>query len=156
MTVQTPANPGPGNPEKKPGGAVARAVRDQRALQLRLAGLSFPAIAAELGWKSKASAFEAVNRALTEHAATTEQERERYRREQVARIETWLAPLTRRILQGDDKAVNAGVRLLERQARLLGLDAPTRVTVSDTMDGEIEALLQSIAALPQPADTRES
>ena len=40
-----------------------------------------------------------------------------------------LLPLGRRVQTGDEKAVDRALRIMERRARLLGLDAPASVEV---------------------------
>jgi hypothetical protein len=42
------------------------------------------------------------------------------------------------------RATDSIRRLLERQAKLLGLDAPVKVQVSDEIDEQIEALLSQM------------
>jgi hypothetical protein len=47
-------------------------------------------------------------------------------------------------------AVDRLVKIAQRRARLLGLDAPVEIRVSDAVDAEIAALAAQIAQLPPP------
>jgi hypothetical protein len=65
-------------------------------------------------------------------------------------LETLLTSVWGKAQQPSDpdhlKAIETARKLLERQARLLGLDAPLRVAVSDEVDAQIETLLAEMQA----------
>ena len=54
---------------------------------------------------------------------------------EVARLDAMLLPLWRRVQQGDERAVDRALKIMERRARLLGLDAPSKSEQSGS-DGE--------------------
>lgn len=146
-------------------------LRDARALELRRAGMSYTAVAKELG-VAYSSAYEMVHRALRDQAREGLEEARQIELERLDRaqraVEQVLA--TRHILvqQGnvikdprtgqpmlDDapilSAVDRVVKLSKRRSELLGLDAPTRVeqevTVTDGgVDAEIRALVAAMGA----------
>ena len=53
----------------------------------------------------------------------------------------------RRAKDGDTKAIDSALRIMERRAKLLGLDAPTRVNVNEQeVRAEVESLLRQLAS----------
>ena len=54
---------------------------------------------------------------------------------EAARLDAMLLPLWRRVQQGDERAVDRALKIMERRARLLGLDAPSKSEQSGS-DGE--------------------
>lgn len=111
--------PAKGQPE-------SAAVRRQTALDLRCAGNGYRAIGKQLG-VSHVQAFRDVQQAIDEINALTHKTAERVRDLEVQRLDRLTLALWPRARQGDDKAVRALVALMDRRARLLGLDAPTKL-----------------------------
>lgn len=70
-----------------------------------------------------------------------------WRGEQLATLDAVIDGMMPRALAGDPRAGEAIVRALERTARTLGTDAPTRanVTVTDEMTARIKALAEELA-----------
>jgi NAD(P)H-hydrate repair Nnr-like enzyme with NAD(P)H-hydrate epimerase domain len=70
-----------------------------------------------------------------------------WRGEALATCDTIVDGLMPKILAGDPRAAEAAVRAIERTAKLLGLDAPTRIsaTVTDEMTARIKALAEELA-----------
>ena len=102
--------------------------REQRGLELRLAGASYVQIAEALGM-TPGGAFKVVDRALRRQAAETDEKVEALRSLELSRLERLHLALWSRGKDGDVKAVQTLLRLAERRARLLGLDAPLRTTI---------------------------
>jgi hypothetical protein len=152
---------------------VAQIERDSQAVELRRRGLSYRQIAAQLEWKNQASAYEAVKRGLAD--AITEPAAE-VRRLELDRLDEYqrhalrvLATPHWTVSQGvvvkledangaeqplaDDAPVLAAldrlIKISERRARLLGLDAPARTRVEviteDAVDAAIRQLEREIA-----------
>lgn len=134
--------------------------RGLRCLELRMAGWSFAAIAAEVGYHDKSGAKKAYERALAEWRDDLANDVATHRAEQLMRIERIIRSLWPRAIDRNDPEHLAYVdrvnRQLERQARLLGLDAPVKVTVSDETDQEIETLLETMAELERKHALREA
>ena len=125
-------------------------MRDARALELRCAGATYWNIAQALGFRSKGSAHRAVERALQAEIGSVSDIRERYRRTQIARCQRLVRATWPAALKGDLGAISVVVKILEREARLLGLDAPATMSVSVRthdhlleMLGELEELIHA-------------
>lgn len=108
--------------------------REKRAVELRKAGLDYRTIAHQLGFNDPKWAYRLVQRALdrTLREAGTEQIRD-FEGDRLDKLQAAVWP---RALQGDIPAVNAVLRIMERRARLFGLDAPVQVQATvETFDG---------------------
>lgn len=144
---------------------AATAERRAKAVQLKIEGADYATIAAELGYSDQAAAHKDITRAL--EAAVTQQHKavEILRQEELMRldllwVEVW-AVLKRehvtvsngRLVRGEDgrplrddgpilQAVDRLQRILERRAKYLGLDAPTKheVLTLDAIDRAIQEL----------------
>lgn len=107
-------------PRRRPDRATLNA-RYQRALELRQAGLTYSQIADALGYKSTMSAWCAVESALNRRLV----ERGRNARSMdAARLDDLLKAVWAQALEGNEKAIDRALRILQRRAQLLGLDAP--------------------------------
>jgi preprotein translocase subunit SecD len=125
---------------------VAAHDRQLRALELRKAGATYQVIAEQLGYAQAKGAYKAVASALK---LTLREPAEELRELEVARLDAMLLVLWRRVQAGDEKAVDRVLRIMERRARLLGLDAPTNTKVELTLediDREIERLEAELRA----------
>jgi hypothetical protein len=98
------------------------AARQQQAMRLRVAGASYASIANALG-VSKQQAFRDCTTALTETLTLRDSAAERYRELECARLDALLVACWPRAQAGSAEHVRAAVRIAERRARLLGLDA---------------------------------
>jgi hypothetical protein len=144
--------------------SLATREKDLRALDYRRRGLSYPQIAAEMKC-SLSGAHQSVPRALADSAREASEE---VRQIEAARLDDYmralnrvllakhyvvstatgkvaLHPETQQPLLDDDpviRTVLALVRVSERRAKLLGLDAPTRheVITMDAIEAEISKL----------------
>jgi hypothetical protein len=132
------------SPEARRDAAI---IKSQRTLDLRMAGATFASIATALGYSDRGAARKAYLRALDAEVNLKADERDAWRREQAARCDRLIRALWPQAMNGDTKAHGAITRHLERQARLLGLDAPTRVQVDDGLTAEIEGLLAEMGRL---------
>jgi len=159
---------------------VTRAMRRAQAVAMRRAGCEYEEIGAALGI-TKAAAYQIVERAMTEARETCKEDAEFLRDLQNRRIEDTLRRIfdslepKRRPIPGTGvvppstdpiEAAPVIVKLLERQARLNGLDAPSKVAVGAPgaprtgPDGKpIPAdphAFRALAILPQPHEDPES
>jgi len=105
--------------------AVERRVK---AFELRKQGQSYRAIGQVLG-VSHAQAQRDVVEELDRLNALTRAHAEDYRRLQLERLEDLLAAVWPAAIDGDIAAQGAVLRIIERQSRLLGLDAPARIDI---------------------------
>lgn len=141
----TPPPPERGAPVK--GKREAARIREVRALELRMAGATFAAIAQTLGYSDRRSAHRAVERAMAAEVDAIAPDREAFTRMHVMRTERLIRAHWTKAVAGDAQSTETIRRLLERQARLLGLDKPVRFEVTDAMDAEIEGLLAEMERL---------
>ena len=143
------------------------AERDAQACQLRVQALSYAEIAEKLGYADQGHAHRAVQRALK---ATMQEAADELRVVELKRLDSMfklalkvanrahvtvsngrVVYLEDTPLEDDGPALAAIDRLLkiqERRARLLGLDAPVKHEVRnvDAVDAEIELLVARLAA----------
>ena len=109
--------------------------------------------ACERMYSSRSAAKRAIDRALEREYAAGSDTRESLRRQQLAQIDLVLGPAMRRATGRDgvegagiEAAVTSCVRLFDRRAKLLGLDAPIRVDRTSELDAQVEALVEQLAA----------
>lgn len=118
----------PGRPSKlrgKPGASEKHSAMAAEALQLRIAGAKYSVIGERLG-VNKSTAYRAVQEELAELDTLKSTLAERLRDLEAERCERLILGLWSNATRGDDKAVHAVLRVMERKAKLLGLDAPTK------------------------------
>jgi hypothetical protein len=95
----------------------------------------------------RASAKRAVDHALEQEYAAGQDTREQLRRHQLSQIDLLLQVTMAKAVGGDWEAARVATRLLDRRARLLGLDAPARVTITTELDQAIEDLVGQLAGV---------
>ena len=105
---------------------AAAADKERQALELRKAGASFQAIADKLGYADPSGAHRAVVRAL---ASTIQQPADELRPLEAERLDRLLLAVWPDACNGDDRAINRALQIMGQRAKLLGLNAPTRVDV---------------------------
>jgi len=94
------------------------AYRRARALELRASGMGYEQIASELGYANKGTVHRIVSEALR---ARQDEGVDVLRKLEMDRLETLLATLWPRAMDGDLDAVPGLLRIIESQCRLLGL-----------------------------------
>ncbi len=114
---------------RPPGEDAAKRERAVKALDLRIAGATYRQIGAQLGVSEKA-AFYDVQDELGRLDVVIKAKAERLRELEARRLDQLTVALSARIRTGDPRAILAAARLMERRAKLFGLDAATDVTVS--------------------------
>jgi AraC-like DNA-binding protein len=109
----------PRNGHKTSPATIEAKERAARALELRKTGETFATIAQRVGYRSQQAAHDAVRRALDE---VLREPAEQLRALELERLEAlWRAHYSN-ALAGDLPALAACLKLMERRARLLGLD----------------------------------
>lgn len=155
---------GPREPKTSPR-RVATAIRRGKALQMRLAGIPYGQICETLGYSSRANAINDVRRALV---ATVNEPADELRALEVQRLDvlwnTAMKVLTRlhvtvnngKVIHLDGlpvqddgpilAAIDRLLKIQERRAKLLGLDAPKafEVVTVDAVDQQIRALTEEL------------
>lgn len=99
-----------------------------RALELRKKGLSYLAIGREMGL-SESGAHGCVTRALKALRAEAAESAEDVRDLELQRLDRMLTIAEAAAEAGDLSAIDRVLRIQERRAKYLGLDAPTRTDV---------------------------
>lgn len=123
---------------------------ETKAVELRKAGVPYAQIAEHVGYASPSSAYRAVMRALAQNQS---EEVEELRMIEGARLDRMQQTVWHRAMDGDLPTIDRVLRIMERRARLFGLDAPQKVAVSTSaVDDQIDALLAELAALPPVPD----
>jgi predicted transcriptional regulator len=105
------------------------AERRAKALELRKQGMSYREIGRALG-VSRTAAHKYVTKELDAIRAETRASAEQLREIELERLDRYLAALEPKIVEGDDKAIATALRVMERRAKLTGLDAPQRSEVT--------------------------
>lgn len=131
--------------------------KERKVLELRRAGLTFDVIAQEVGYAAPSGAYHAFTNALrrTLNAAGSEELRE-LEADRLDRLQrfAWTSAA-----QGNLKAIETILRIMNRRARLLGLDQPLKISQEVTvwngdgdLDREIQELIQRLAGVDGGAD----
>lgn len=111
------------------------------AVALRLAGASYSEVADALGFANADEAAVAVERDLSTLSGT-EGERAQLRREEAARLERLLRGVWQKALDSNDvehlAAARTALSIIDRHARLLGLDSPQEMVVYTPTAREID------------------
>jgi len=124
------------NRQKAKPGRVGRREKVQQALNLRAAGGSYSAIAETMGLKGKQArvrAYELVMEGLADLEARVKESAARTRAIELLRCDTLMLKLWPSA--SNPRVTDSILRVMERRAKLLGLDAPQKVAQT-TPDGE--------------------
>lgn len=105
---------------------IAAAERQRQALELRKAGLGYQAIADKLGYSGPSGAYQSIRAALR---AIVKEPAEEVLALELQRLDDMLAGLWLKARQGDTLKVDRVLKIMQRRAELLGLDAPKTVKV---------------------------
>lgn len=108
--------------------ADGRAERSLRIWKLRVAGMSMPAIAEKEGISVTLVAKD-IARVLAQVQRDTREEAEEYRRVMIEVLQNLQLALYPSSMRGDLAATDRLLRVLDRLARLHGLEVPTEQTI---------------------------
>jgi hypothetical protein len=98
--------------------------REIKVLELRRVGLTWVRIAEEVGYKDHTGAYAAYKRAIKR---TMQQPADELREQELDRIDRLQVAVWPAAMKGDTRAVLTIVRLMERRAKLTGLDMPIKI-----------------------------
>jgi orotate phosphoribosyltransferase-like protein len=115
--------------DANPGNTEEIAERRVKAFELRKKGNNYREIAKELG-VSPATIVLDVKAVLNQLAKEQQKEAADYKALELDRLETLQIKMWELAEKGDHGAVDRVLRIMERRARLLGLDAPTKTEIS--------------------------
>jgi hypothetical protein len=124
-----------------------RASRQEAAVALRIAGATYSEIARTLSYSSVTRAREAVERALAQSVG--DDDRDRMRFIEGRRLERLLRGLWKKATDEEDdeqlSAARTALAVIDRHAKLYGLDAPVVHAVYSPTQTEMEQWLHGIA-----------
>lgn len=120
--------------------------RRPEALELRKLGKSYRAIATEMG-VTVATAFRYVSESLDELQKETGEKAEAVRAIELERLDIATDCTLKAVKAGDYQAVGALVKAMERRAKYLGLDLPSKSEIT----GKDGAALVTFAELSKKA-----
>jgi hypothetical protein len=121
--------------------------KEIKVLELRRAGLTWQRIADEVGYADHTGAYSAYKRAIRR---TMQQPADELREQELDRLDRLQLALWPKAMKGDNASINTIVRLMERRARLLGLDTAIKIQQDITTwtgDESIDRAVRDLAAL---------
>ena len=126
---------------KKSSAATIQArIKATKAVNLRLEGKTFPEIAKELGYNSQQAAYDAVMRTLK---AMQREPADELRTLELERLDSIWPIHYLNAQAGDVQALTACMKVMERRAMLLGLNAPVKVDSKTEISGKDGVLVIS-------------
>jgi len=108
---------------------VRAALRRQQAVQMRLAGASYQQIADKLECTPSA-AYKMVAKAMRDADNKTGEAAEMLRGLELARLDALMLAAWKQAVSGHLGAIDRVLRIMDRRARYVGLDAPSRLDVT--------------------------
>ena len=121
--------------------------RELKVLELRRAGLTWQRIAVQVGYADHSGAYLAYKRALKR---VLQQPAEELRQAEIDRLDRLQLAAWPKAMQGDNSAIATVLRIMERRAKLLGLDMPVKIAQDVTVwDGgdSIDRAVRELAEL---------
>jgi hypothetical protein len=119
------STPSPNRPDR-----ARKLQRQLEALELRRMGFSYVEIGARIGC-SKSAAHRYVDEAMAEASEQVRGEANVIKAEEISRLDGMLRGLWPTARKGNHGAVDRVLKIMERRARLLGLDAPVKVAATN-------------------------
>lgn len=115
---------------------ISAVERRAQTVELRTQGHTFEEIAKIVGYSNKASAYKAFQTALE---SIVKEPVETYRAVELQRLDKMTQGLADRAFDGDIPAVHALLKVMERRAKMLGLDHSPDLSL--TNNGQIQVVL---------------
>lgn len=128
------------NGSKSNAPSIQAKIRAAKAVALRLEGKTFPEIAKELKYNSQQAAYDAVMRTLK---ATQREPADELRKLELERLDVMWPIHFLNAQAGDVQALTACMKVMERRAMLLGLNAPVKVDSKTELTGKDGVLVIS-------------
>ena len=115
--------------------------REERVLELRKAGASLREIAKDIGYANSSGAQAALDRALRRATAPNI---ELLRETEGERLDALQFGLWPKAMNGDSRAAEVIVKVMERRARLFGLDAPLHKVIEVISEDAIDKAIREL------------
>lgn len=130
--------------------------KENQIVELRRAGVAWKVIAERTGYASASGAYNAYQR-IAERVIRPGLEE--YRDLELERLDRLQAGVWGKALNGDLRALDSVLRIIDRRTRILGLDAPKEVNLKaevttydrNTIDAEVYRLVTLLDGGPQGA-----
>jgi DNA-binding transcriptional MerR regulator len=123
-------------------------LKQAQALTLRKAGVSVQTIAETLGWNSHQAASKAIRAALQR---TVQEPADELRQLELARLDDMLQAIAPHVKAGNLTAIDRALKIQERRAKLVGLDTPAKLDLSNT-DGTLKLIVEYANPKNNPTD----
>jgi len=108
--------------------------RQRKALELRKAGLTYQAIADQLGYTSVSGARQSVIRAFDE---IIQEDTEELRRLQIERLNQMLVPVYAKAVNGDEGSMRTALAIMDKIDALKGTNAAQEITTKNINQGAV-------------------
>ena len=121
--------------------------RDARVYELRMQGNTFEQIASEVGYSGPSGAWQAHQRIKSEWIFESIEEA---RQLELMRLDELQVAVWDRAINGDLPAAHCVLKIMDRRAKLLGLDKPEKIEVNkwdinaEDLDAEVERIVSII------------
>lgn len=122
------------------------AARRARNIELRVQGYSFEYIMHELGYLTLGAATKDFCRAAERNAADVRHNLEVFRHLESVRMDEMLLALHPGIMRGNPRSIEVALKISERRAKMMGLDAVEKIQVItiDVIDEQISKLTAEV------------
>jgi len=125
-----------------------------RAFELRKAGMAYADIGQQIGL-TKQRAHQIVTKHIADLLKRTGEDVEAVMRLELDRLDRMALGVWRKASAGDEKAIGAMVRIMDRRSKYLGLDAPVKTAQTNKQGEDAPIPLGPpviIVAPPEPED----
>ncbi|MFD5451213.1 hypothetical protein [Streptomyces sp. NPDC127100] len=126
---------------------AATAKRRSQAIALRLAGMDYQTIAERLDYADRGAASKDICRALEANLEAESVAAATLRELEVQRLDRMQAAAWAKAAKGDLKAIETVLKVIDRRARLLGLDRPARTEITGADGGPLQVEAVDLAEL---------
>ncbi|WP_333746007.1 hypothetical protein [Streptomyces sp. IBSBF 2950] len=126
---------------------AATAHRRSQAIALRLAGMDYATIAERLDYADRGAASKDVHRALEANLEAESAAVATLREIEVQRLDRLQAAAWAKAAKGDLKAIETVLKVIDRRAKLLGLDRPARTEITGADGGPLQIEAVDLAEL---------
>ncbi len=119
-------------------------LRESKVFELRIQGFTFEQIAVEVGYQGASGAWQAYKRAKESFIFESVEE---VRQLELMRLDEMMFALWDRAISGDLPAASCVLKIMDRRAKLLGLDKPEKIEVNKwdfngaDLDEEVQKLV---------------
>lgn len=114
--------------------------------------MGFDEIAKRVGYANRSGAWKAVMSLLEKRAAESAKDADAVISMELERLDAMLRALWPKVEKGDTAAIDRVIKIQDRRAKYLGLDAPTKTDITGTVEVDArESLVSRIAGLVERA-----